>query len=328
MYLAIPVVFIYLLFLANHKSWALVAHSRAWRWITRGALAGLLFAAIQAVGLRSAALPAEISREVNATGSVVCPAIPVAQFYATAREVQKIAEKEHADLVLVGGGDRMKHLAYALRPVIGIDAIYGPWERRAWRMIEESTAHHEAILFINHSMPPGATAAGGGKTVTADEHGNAVADLPPLPRSARFRAAPASAPPPGAFLDDNRPPPAAATALVPPPVLLPKNVDLAKVAFTSLNGSKNYLPGKDFSVEQTDAAQLLRRTPASAIAEGETILLSWKGITTYSIPTIYVLKTHGKNAYDVGVPGLASVFTPQPSKSTPHPVPQVVGNGR
>jgi hypothetical protein len=302
MYLAIPVLFVYLLFLANHRPWPRLVRSPVSRWMTRGAMAGLLVAGLYAFSLKQKELVREIDREVHASGGVVCPQIPIEQFYAVAHELQRIAAENKADLVLVGGGDRWKHLAYALYPVTGIDAIYGPWERRAWRMLQEYGATHEAILFVNHSVPAGAKSAAPARMLYVDPMGSVAENLPVIPRSLRFKGT--------------------------DPAKVPKVTSAERLSITSIGGARVYREGRDFAVETKPEGLELRRAAGSTIADGETVLLSWRDLTPVTVPDILVLKTGGKNAYQAGVGGLATVYKTPVTKANPTPGLRVIGNGR
>lgn len=175
MWLALPIVFVWLLFLVNHRPWPRLDGTALNRWLTRGLLAGLLLAGIYAFHAKRQQLPTVVDEEVRAGGT--CPAVPVELIYATAREVQRIAQAQHADLVILGGGDREKDFTYAIPAITGIETLYPPFERRTWRWVEERAARHQAILFI--AMPvPGATMAGGGNSVWCDADGNRVPTPP------------------------------------------------------------------------------------------------------------------------------------------------------
>jgi hypothetical protein len=183
MYLAIPVLFVWLLFLVNHKPWPRLHNSPVARWFTRGALAGLVVAAVHVYNFKQQQMPRAVNAEVLATGRVVCPAVPVEDMYAIARELQKIRDATHADLLLVGGGDREKDIAYAMPALVeGLETMFPAWERRTWRMVEEFRKPHDKILMIAMSAS-GATRAGGGNVVTFDGDGNLV-EKPPNPRPA------------------------------------------------------------------------------------------------------------------------------------------------
>jgi hypothetical protein len=122
-------------------------------------------------------LPDAIDTELNADGLVICPAVPVSNLYAIAREVKRIADDQHADLLLVGGWDREKHVDYAIPCLIGIETIFPDFERRTFRMIEESQAHHEKILVI--FAPRYGEPIGGGQLVTLTSDGTEVSSTDP-----------------------------------------------------------------------------------------------------------------------------------------------------
>ncbi len=182
MYLALPVVFVWLLFLVNHAPWAKFANTPLARWVTRGALAGMLLAAVHVFNLKQDLID---PHDDNVTGispnsvlyaelrnSVVCAPISVDQLYAIGREVQKTAQATKADLLIVGGGGD-KWLAYAIPALTSLETIYlGPqsFERRTWRVIEETRIPRNNVLTINYNL--GGSLAGGNTTVIVDGNGN------------------------------------------------------------------------------------------------------------------------------------------------------------
>jgi hypothetical protein len=175
MFLAIPVLFLWLLLFINHTPWRRVTGTALARWAARGTLAGLTIVALYTYHIRAQQQPDAIREEYEAglRGGVVCPAIPVDQFYACAREIKKIADATHADLLIVGGGDRNKHISYALPAVLGMESLYPDFERRTFRLTEEFARKHDKILSISFPIP-GMARAGGGFTVTLDADGNPI----------------------------------------------------------------------------------------------------------------------------------------------------------
>ena len=176
MWLALPVVFAWLLFLASYqpqKKWAV--------WITRGVLAMLLCAALFFQNIKQKHLRDAIDSELNPTGFVICPAVPVANLYAIAREVKKVADAQHADLLIVGGGDRQKHVDYAIPALLGLETIFPDFERRTFRLIEENNARHDKILLIFD--PELGTPVGGGRLVTLTTDGTEVNEIQPQTHS-------------------------------------------------------------------------------------------------------------------------------------------------
>ena len=172
MWLALPVVFRMAL-VSGISSPASSSSKRKWTvWITRGVLAMLLCAALFSQVIKEKHLPDAIDSELNPTGFVICPAVPVANLYAIAREVKKVADAQHADLLIVGGGDRQKHVDYAIPALLGIETIFPDFERRTFRMIEESNAKHDKILLIFD--PDLGTPVGGGRLVTLTADGTEV----------------------------------------------------------------------------------------------------------------------------------------------------------
>jgi hypothetical protein len=180
MWLALPVLFAWLLFLVNYRPWALFAGMKWTKWLMRGTLAMLLCAALYFLRVKERQLPEAIDAELDTPGFVICPAVPVANLYAMAREIKKVADAQHADLLIVGGGDPQKHIAYAIPALLGIETIFPDFERRTFRMIEESKAKHDKILLIFD--PYRGTPVGGGRLVELSADGTEVsASDPPDP---------------------------------------------------------------------------------------------------------------------------------------------------
>ncbi len=171
MYLALPVVFAWLLFLLTEKPWPRFAGTVYSRALKLVGLAILFFVGLYVFVLKQQQRHAAIIAEVDAPGFVICPAIPVSQIYATAGEVKRIAAAHHADLLIVGGGDRQKNLAYAIPALVGIETLFPDFERRGFRLVEENSAAHDNILFIHYNVA-GASRAGGGIVVKVDDEGN------------------------------------------------------------------------------------------------------------------------------------------------------------
>jgi hypothetical protein len=172
MWLAIPVVFAWLLFLVNDRPWARLTATGWTKWISRGALAVLLCAALYFLRAKEKNLPDAIEAELDAPGFVICPAVPVADLYAMAREIKQVADAHHADLLIVGGGDPQKHVAYAIPALLGIETIFPDFERRTFRLIEESKAKHDKILVIFN--PYFGTPVGGDRLVELTSDGTEV----------------------------------------------------------------------------------------------------------------------------------------------------------
>jgi hypothetical protein len=172
MYLALPVFFVWLLFLVNHTPSPPRLSGNLNRWATRGVLAGMLIAALVAFRSRSAELPAIADREVRT--STVCILVPVDLLYATAAEVQRAADTHNASLVAVGAMTQ-KFFAYSLPCLTTCDTLLPPMERRTWRIVEEDSPNrHENILLISI---PGGTPIAGGQPLQPDD----PRPLPPLP---------------------------------------------------------------------------------------------------------------------------------------------------
>jgi hypothetical protein len=172
MWLAVPAVFAWVLFVLFQGERPKLIPRKIFRWVSTLALAVLVGGAFWTAVVKHRQLPDAIDDELNADGLVICPAVPVSHLYAIAREVKQIADAQHADLLLVGGGDKEKDTDYAVPCLTGIETIFPDFERRTFRMIEESKAHHQKILIIFSSdfgQP-----VGGGNLVTLKPDGTEV----------------------------------------------------------------------------------------------------------------------------------------------------------
>jgi hypothetical protein len=158
MWLAVPVIYAWVVFVLFQGQYPKLISQNIGRWSSVGTLAIFVCCAIWIAAIKHRQLPDAIDSELNADGLVICPAVPVSNLYAIAREVKQIADDQHADLLLVGGWDREKHVDYAIPCLIGIETIFPAFERRTFRMIEESNAHHQKIMVIfnaNYGEPAG-----------------------------------------------------------------------------------------------------------------------------------------------------------------------------
>jgi hypothetical protein len=153
MFLAIPVLFVWLLLLVNITRWPRFSNIPMTRWLTRGALVGMFIVGVMAV--REKEEPAALQRLIaNEVGSAnICQPELVEDVYASAAEVQKAADIEDADLVVFGYAEKI--LGYSLPCITTVDTLLAsPQERRTWRFIEElEKGRHEKILLV--SIPGG-----------------------------------------------------------------------------------------------------------------------------------------------------------------------------
>ena len=146
MWLAIPVLFAWLLFLLSTRRKSARVTPRP--WLTRTALSLLAVAAIAAAIFNIRRIPDTIDAELNADGFVICPAVPVADLYAMARQIKNAADAQHADLLIVFGDDRQKHIDYAIPALLNLETLFPDFERRTFRFIEESRLKHYNILIM------------------------------------------------------------------------------------------------------------------------------------------------------------------------------------
>ncbi len=190
MLLSIPVAFVWLLFLINTSPWQRFRNTPAARWLSFGVLVGLVMVAQMAEKEKETATPTTIALEL--TKSVICRPIPIDVIYATAYEVQKAADANKADIVIVSSNAANdKTWAYLLPAITTCDTLYANFtERRTWRFIEENQeGRHQRMLFLGED---GIGMRVGGGTVTVDSDGYVVEGA--LNPSAPIVPAPAPAP--------------------------------------------------------------------------------------------------------------------------------------
>jgi hypothetical protein len=189
MYLGLPVLFVWLLFLVNHRPWPRLSNVPATRWLARGALVGCLLAGITAVREKAAGLPALIAYEIR--NAYICRPIPVYELYAVAREVRKAVAAENVSVLATPN----KQYAYALPALTDCDTVYtSPQERRTWRLLDEAGHKTDKLLLIGIS---GGTQVAGGRQVTVDDDGDEVpTEAAPPPTAAAPRPTPPPAPSP------------------------------------------------------------------------------------------------------------------------------------
>jgi hypothetical protein len=175
MYLAVPVVFVWLLFMVNSSKWKRFSNTPLTRWFTRGALVGILAVGILAVREKNEPtyLSGLLANEI--ANANICHPEPVEDLYSTAREVQKAADMENASLIAVGdygGLTSSKILAYGLPCITTCDSIFASTqERRAWRVIEATESYPDKILLLGIA---GGVRVGGGNVVVFDASGKVV----------------------------------------------------------------------------------------------------------------------------------------------------------
>jgi hypothetical protein len=171
MYLALPVLVVWLVMLVNWKpwpewDWLKWARSRPVRWSVVGmgwlALAGLVWMGNWAVKEKGEHLGEEIA-EATANVGIVQP-VRVEDAEAGAEKVKALADKEKARLVIVGNGWDGKSWAYLLPELAGIETLLPFNERRTWRLAEESVEKGGKVILLASGGRGGRGAGPGGRS--------------------------------------------------------------------------------------------------------------------------------------------------------------------
>jgi len=158
MFLAVPVLWIWLLMLLNPPRLAANAAAAKrwrwwswWRWVKKWvapptALTVLLLLAISAgtvAIVKNRALADEIL-DINDEAQVARP-VSVEEVQDLAKAIQKIADKEHVSFVLIVGPDG-RRWDYSLPELTTCETLYPSFERRTWRLVEECQPRYDKIL--------------------------------------------------------------------------------------------------------------------------------------------------------------------------------------
>ncbi len=294
MFVALPVLFVWLLFLVNATPWPQFFTPAVIRWAKRGALAGFLVAGIFAVNEKIKMMPAVFRDAVQ--NAQICQPIPVERVYAVAREVQKVADAQGADFLAVGSE---KYFAYLLPALTTCETLNPSFERRTWRLIEENSPRHAKLLLIHIG---GGTRVGGGP-VRLDEEGNFIENLEPVPDN------PAPAPP--------TPP----TPTTPPRTPAPAPSGLGALLNLGRTPATNNPARSQRGNRGNRGDRGPRGTGISEISSGPQ-----GGTHIVDVPEISVIATDGRSANSVldslgeGGPRISS---PEPTPENPHPQPLV-----
>ncbi|HVX84632.1 MAG TPA: hypothetical protein VH253_07435 [Phycisphaerae bacterium] len=183
MYLALPVLVVWLLLLVNWKpmrwwerrgkmseaggvwtktvaglrSWPVRAGVVAVCWALLGTL---VWAGWKAEQRKGEELPGEIAEATSNVG-IVQP-VRVEDVEAGAAKARELAQKQGVRLILVGNGWEGKAWAYTLPELTGVETLIPMVERRTWRMDEEAVKTGGKVAVLNGGGRGGAGGRGGG----------------------------------------------------------------------------------------------------------------------------------------------------------------------
>jgi hypothetical protein len=151
-YLALPVLWLWLLLVASEFPRPRSNSSAAARWAVRGVLATILAAATLALYLKHSHLAATVSNEVSNSSSPHLESVDL--IYFNAQQVQAFSDQYDANLLIVG--KRARVIAYAIPALTSVETLYvseTSFERRTWRLVEEFGARHNNVLLFGISIP-------------------------------------------------------------------------------------------------------------------------------------------------------------------------------
>jgi hypothetical protein len=164
MFLAVPVVWVWLLMLINSPR-TTVARRRGWvwwqwtrRWVFPAVgmvalLACVVSAGVIAVG-KNKALAEEV-KDINGNAQVARP-VSIEETERIAKAIQAAADKEHLSFVLIVGFDGRKW-DYSLPEMTSCETLFPAYERRTWRMVEECYPRYDKILVLGNMPGRGST---------------------------------------------------------------------------------------------------------------------------------------------------------------------------
>ncbi|HUO11022.1 MAG TPA: hypothetical protein VM008_22170 [Phycisphaerae bacterium] len=164
MYLAVPVLPILLLVWADARKAA--AHAMGyWAWIGRGSLAALVGLALFTSHRNAQASPHTVAMELD--NVEVLQVIDVGEARNIARAVQSAADSQSAHFVLLVGNQ--KRWTYLLPTLTDCQTLYPDYERRTWRLNEESFPRYKRILVMDRALFDRASRAGFSHPVAVSE---------------------------------------------------------------------------------------------------------------------------------------------------------------
>ena len=159
MFLAVPVLLVWLLMLVKRSrpaidppmrrgGWAWVRYLK--RWMPAVASVGfmglLLFAGYTVMKEKQSTLVDDVADAVE-NGNVARP-VELAEAKRIAKAVQKAADAQHISLVLIANDGRK--WAYVLPELTTCETLFPDYERRTWRMVEECVPRYDKILVMGN----------------------------------------------------------------------------------------------------------------------------------------------------------------------------------
>jgi hypothetical protein len=127
-------------------------------WLARLGLVVCCGAGVLAVHAHARQRPAVIAREVQNVQMVEL--ITLVDGWDLAQALQSAADSQKADVVLLVGNQ--KRWTYLLPVLTHCQTLYPAYERRTWRLVEESLPRHERVLVLDQGLFDKARRAGYG----------------------------------------------------------------------------------------------------------------------------------------------------------------------
>jgi hypothetical protein len=135
-------------------------------WCARLLLLVCCGTGLGAVRQHTQQMPAVITREVQNVQMVEL--ITLVDGWDLAQAVQPAAASYHADVILLVGNQ--KRWTYLLPVLTNCQTLYPLYERRTWRLVEESVPRHERVLVLDQNLYDKARRAGYGHAVTVRQN--------------------------------------------------------------------------------------------------------------------------------------------------------------
>jgi hypothetical protein len=132
-------------------------------WLARLVLLACCGAGVLALRTHAIQIPAIVAREVRDVQMVEL--ITLVDGWDLAQALQTAAESQKADVVLLVGNQ--KRWTYLLPVLTNCQTLYPVYERRTWRLVEESVPRHARVLVLDQGLFDRARRAGYGHAAIA-----------------------------------------------------------------------------------------------------------------------------------------------------------------